>query len=187
MHALALDRLDDEGRDIAPAQRVLERGQIVERNSRAIAEQRLEPLLENLIAIQRKRAEGQPVKGVFAGQDFRAPGRRTCELDRRLDRLGAGIGKEHLVEIGRLRQQPLRQNARERRNVHLDQIGQFGVENAFQRGPQGRMIAADAEHAEAAQKVEIARSRPVIEILAGAPPEADVITDGPEHPDHLLI
>ena len=127
------------------------------------------------------------MKGVLAGQDFRAAGRRAGELDRRFHRLGAGIGKEHLVQIGRFRQQPLRQNARQSRNIHLHEVRQFGVENAFQGGPQGRMIAADAEHAETAQQIEIARPGPVIEILADAAPKADVVADGPQHPDHLLI
>ena len=40
-------------------------------------------------------------------------------------------------------------------------------------------IAADAEHTKTAQKVEIARSGPVIEILSGAAPKAHIVADGP--------
>ena len=65
MHALALDRLDDERCDIASPQRRFQRRQVVEGNGGAIAQQRLEALLEYLVAVQRQRAEGQAVKGVL--------------------------------------------------------------------------------------------------------------------------
>ena len=49
------------------------------------------------------------------------------------------------------------------------------------------MIAAEREHAEAAQQVEIAGIRAVEKILTPAGFETDVEADGLEHPDHLLI
>jgi hypothetical protein len=48
------------------------------------------------------------MEGVFARDDFRAPGGRPAELDRRLDRLGARIAEEQLVEPRQVAQQPLR-------------------------------------------------------------------------------
>ncbi len=127
------------------------------------------------------------MKSVCAGQDFGALGRCPRELDRGFNRFGSRIGEEHLVEIGRLGEQPLCQHAGERRHVHLHEVGQFRVQDAFERGPQCRMVPADAEHPEAAEEIEIARSGPVIEILADAAREADIVADGPEHPNHLLI
>ena len=124
---------------------------------------------------------------MFAGQDFRALGRSTRELDRGFDCLGSGIGKENLVEIGRLCEQSFRKHAGQRRDIHLDKVGQFRVQHALERGAQRRMVPADAEHPEAAEQVEIPRAGPVIKILAGAAAEAHVVADGPQHPDHLLI
>ena len=101
--------------------------------------------------------------------------------------LGAGVGEEHLVEIGDVRQQPLGEDAGERRHIELHEIGQFAVEHAFKRIAQRRMVAPDAEHAEAAQQVEIARARGIEQILTGAATELDVIADRPQHADHLLV
>ena len=185
--ALALDRLDDEGRDLARRQRPLERDQVVEGDADAIGQQRLEAVAEHVVAVERQRAIGEAVIGVVAEDDARPPGRGAGELDRRLDGFGAGIGEEDLVEIGHARQQPLGQNAGERRDIHLHEIGQLAVEDAFQRIAQRRMIAADGENAEAAQQIEIARAVAVVEILACAAAEPHVIADGAQHPDHLLV
>ncbi len=68
--ALALDRLDDEGRDLARRQRLLERREIVEGNRRAARQQRLEAAAEVRIVHQRQRAVGQAVK--------RMASRRRC-------------------------------------------------------------------------------------------------------------
>ena len=91
-----------------------------------------------------KRAIGQAVKGVIAIDDAGPAGRGARELDRGLDRLGAGIGEKHLVEMRHEREQPLGQQAGERRDVHLHQIGQIGVEHALQRRADRRMVAAEA-------------------------------------------
>ena len=57
----------------------------------------------------------------------------------------------------------------------------------FKRIAQRRMVAPDAEHAKAAQQVEIARARGIEQILTGAAAELDVIADRPQHADHLLV
>src|SRR5260221_7239460 len=92
-------------------------------------------------------------------------GRCYREFDRRLDRFRAGIREEYLVEVGHAREQPLGQNAGERRHVHLHKIGKLRVENAFQRLAERRMIASDREDAKAAQQVEIASAVAIVEIL----------------------
>ena len=90
---------------------------------------------------------------------------RTREFDRCFDRLGAGIGEEDLVEIGREREQPLGQQAGKDRQVHLHEIGQIAVEHAVQGFAQPRMVAADREDAPAAEEIEIAVAGAVVEIL----------------------
>ncbi len=67
------------------------------------------------------------------GDDAGTAGRASRELDRGLDGLGAGIGKEHLVQIWDMFQQAFRQHAGERGDVKLHQIGKIAVEDAFQR------------------------------------------------------
>ena len=149
--ALALDRLDDEGRDLARRQRLLERGEIVEGNLRASRQQRLEAGAEIRIVHQRQRAIGQAVKRMGTGDDAGTAGRAARELDRGLDGFGAGIGKEHLVQIWDMFQQAFRQHTGERGDVKLHQIGKIAVEDAFQRLTQRRMIAANRKNAKSAQ------------------------------------
>ena len=124
---------------------------------------------------------------MVAEDQSRPAGRRARELDRAFDGLGAGIGEEHFVEIGHVRQQPLGEDSGERRDIELHEIGKLAVEHAFQRIAQRRMVAPDAEHAEAAQQVEIARARGIEQILTGAAAELDVIADRAQHADHLLV
>ena len=150
-------------------------------------QQRLEAVAEIRVAVQRQRAVGQAVKRVVAVHDAGAAGRAARELDRGLDGLGAGIGKEHLVEIRHVGQQPLGQHAGKRRHVQLHEIGQIAVEHAFQRVAQRRMVAPDRKHAKAAQQIEIAVAVAVEQILTVPRLKADVVADGLQHPDHLLV
>ena len=62
-----------------------------------------------------------------------------------------GIGEKHLVQIWDMFEQAFGQNAGERRDVQLHEIGQVGVEHALQRLAQRRMIAADRKNAKTAQ------------------------------------
>ena len=91
--ALALDRLDDEGGDVARA-RAPPAAPSRSPNGTALAagQERPEALAEVLVAVERERAEREAVEGVLGEEDPRSPGRRARELDRALDRLGAGVG-----------------------------------------------------------------------------------------------
>ena len=100
VHALALDRLDHERRDVAA-------GSARSSASRSSNGMRTQSPTNGskrsrkvLVAVQRQRAIGQAVKGVVAEEDRRATGRGPAELDRRLDRLGAGIAEEQLASQG---------------------------------------------------------------------------------------
>ncbi|MGY4486762.1 hypothetical protein ACVWWR_005953 [Bradyrhizobium sp. LM3.2] len=114
-------------------------------------------------------------------------GGAASELDRGFDAFGAGIGEERLVEIGHVLQKPLGEHAGEHRDVELDEVGQVGIEHALERLAHDRMIAPDRKHAKAGQKVEIARAVSVVEVLPLPLLEADVIADGLEHPNELLV
>ena len=84
-------------------------------------------------------------------------------------------------------QQPLRQNAGERRNVHLHEVREVAVQHALQRVAQHRMIAPDRKHAKAAEQIEIALIVAIVEILTLAALEANIEADGSQHSNHLLI
>jgi len=119
--------------------------------------------------------------------DAGAAGGGACELDRGLDRLGAGIGEEHLVQMWHEIEQPVGQNAGQCRDVHLHQVGQIRVERAFQRGAHRRVIAPEREHPETAQQIEILPVLAVVEVLAASLAKANIIADGLENADHLLV
>ena len=114
-------------------------------------------------------------------------GRGAREFDRGFNAFGAGIGEERLFEMRHAREQALGQNARQRRDIHLNEVGKFAVEHLPQRVVHARIAAPDGEHAESAQQVEIFGALPVPQILALAPDEACVEADGLEHPHHLLV
>src|ERR1043166_8831696 len=119
--------------------------------------------------------------------DAGAAGRGARELDGGLDRLRARIGEEDLVEMRHQVEQPVGQDAGERRDVHLHEIRQVGVERALQRSADFRMVAAECEYPEAAQEVEILPVRAVVEILPASLAKTDIISDGLENTDHLLV
>src|SRR5437588_2537120 len=76
---LALDRLDDEGSDVASVQRLFECGQVVERDADAVGQQRLEAAAEDVVAVERQRPIREAVERVLAVDDAGPPGRRACK------------------------------------------------------------------------------------------------------------
>src|SRR5437016_7728654 len=127
------------------------------------------------------------MKGMLAMDDTVPTGCGTGEFDRRLHRLGARIGEEHLIEMGNTCKEPLCQNAGECGDVKLDKVGQVCVEDVFKDVAHYRMIAPERKYAPAAEQVDILVSAPIIEILALSADEADIVSDGPQDPDHLLV
>ena len=127
------------------------------------------------------------MESVLAIDDPRAAGGRASELDRRLDRFRSRIQEQCFVEIRHMRQQPLGENARERRYIHLNEIGKFAIENALQRLAQRRVITTNGEDAKAAQQVEIASALSIVEILPLAATKPDIVADRLEDPNHLLV
>ncbi len=83
--ALALDGLDDEGRNLAGHQRLFKRGKVTERNGRTVGQQRPESIPEILVAGQRQRTIGHAAIGVIAIDDAGPAGCSARELDRSFD------------------------------------------------------------------------------------------------------
>ena len=127
------------------------------------------------------------MEGIRAVHEAITAGRPARELHGCLDRFPARIGEDHPVEPGRIVQQPLGQDAGQRRNVHLHKVGKIAREDARQRVAKAGMVAADAEHAPAAQQIEVTRARAVKQVLTGAAAKAEIVADGTQHAYHRLV
>ena len=134
-----------------------------------VGQQRVEPAAELGRAVDGQRTRGEPVEGVVAVDDAAAPGGVPGELQRGLDRLGAAVAEEHPVQAGRLGQQPLREQARQRPAVELGPVGQLGVERVVQRLADHRVVAARGEHAEAGQEIGVLVALGVVQVRALGP------------------
>ena len=118
--------------------------------------------------------------------DPRAAGRGPPELDRRLDRLGAGVREEDAVGGGRRDgAERLGQQAGQVGEAELRQARRAERERLLERAAHGRVVAADVEHPEAAEHVEEPRPVPVDQVraLGGGPlaVEADDLEHADEH------
>src|SRR5919205_722686 len=67
--ALALDRLDDEERDVLGPERLLERVEVAERHAVEAGQERAEAAGERVVPVRRERAEGEPVEGARRRDD----------------------------------------------------------------------------------------------------------------------
>ncbi len=74
--ALALDRLDEEDRDVLAPQLRLERVEVAERHAVEAGQQRPEARRELGVPVRRERAERQPVEAVVGGDDARCASSR---------------------------------------------------------------------------------------------------------------
>ena len=184
--AFALDRLDDERRDVALAQLGLERVGVAERD-RDVREQRVEALAELRRAVDRQRAGGQAVEGVAAEQDPLPARRVPGELQRGLHRLGAAVAEVHAVELGRLGQQPLGEQAGQQRAVELNHAGQLCVEHVVQRLADNGVVVPHPEDAEASQEVGVPVAVAVPQVGALGPLVHLVESDGVQHAGQLRV
>ena len=168
VHALALDGLDDEGRDVSPAEFGGEGVEVAE-GDRRVRQQRVEAAAELGRAVDGQRPGGQPVEGVVAVDDAAAPGGVPGELQRGLDRLGAAVAEEHPVKTWRLGEEALREQAGQRAAVELGPVGQLGVQRVVQRLADHRVVAPGREHAEPGQEVRVLVAVGVVQVGALGP------------------
>ena len=122
--ALALDRLDEEHRDVLALQLALERLELAERHAVEAGQERAEAVGELRVAVRRERAEREPVEPVVGRDDARALRRGAAELERRLDRFGAAAREEAALEPRRrAREELLREQSGERRDAEREHPG----------------------------------------------------------------
>lgn len=115
--------------------------------------------------------------------DARPASSAAGELDRSFDTFGAGIREEYFIQIWNVLDQPFCEHTGEGGNVELHEVGQIAVEHALQGGAKRRVIAADREDAEAAQKVEIAGAVAVEQVLALPFLKSDVVSNRLQDPN----
>ncbi len=127
MHALTLNRLDDEGRDIAFGEFAGQGVEVAELD-RGIGEERAEALAEFSGAVDRKRTCREPVVSMVEIDHARLSGGGTGELQRRFVGFRATVAEEHAIKPGRLGEQAFGKKPGEQRGVELHDVGEPGVE-----------------------------------------------------------
>ena len=186
VHALALDRLDQVRRDVSLLQLLLESLEIAERHHR-VRKQRVEPGAELLRAVDRQRAGGQAVIGVRAVEDAALAGGAAGELQRRLDRFRPAVAEVDALHAGSDRNELLRDQPGQDREVELQHVGEVGVEHVVECSPDDRMVAPDPRDTEAGEEVEVAVAVrvPVVSPLGAG--EHPVEPDGVKHLRNLRV
>src|SRR5581483_7650174 len=152
VHALALNRLDEEEGDVLRAQRALERVEVAEGDAVEAGQERLEARGELVVAVRRQGAERQPVEAVIGRDDARTLRRRAAELQRGLDRLGAARGEEHAAEsVRRPLEERLGEQTGQGRDAQREHPRRVELERLDEGGADAGVVAADVVHAEAAE------------------------------------
>jgi len=114
-----------------PCQGQTKFNQVIEGNANAARKKGFEAAAINIIAINRQRPIGQPMKSVLAVDDTGAPRGRARKLNGRFDCFRSGIQEQCLVKVRHVFQEPFGENTRESRDVHLNKIWQLIIENAL--------------------------------------------------------
>ena len=157
--AFRLDRLHDEGRELLGGELFLEGVDVEERDGFRAREQGAEAFPPELIAHQRKRPAGEPVKRAFGIQQAGAPGGGARELDDGFDALAARTGEKHALQTAAgARRQALRQFRRQPGHVALQHGRPLAIQFFLERGNNGRMVVPDVMHAIAGEEIENAPS-----------------------------
>ena len=127
------------------------------------------------------------MKAVFAIDDAGTARRGARKLDGAFHGFRTGVDKECFFQMRHACDKFFCEQAGERRHIELDKTRQVSVEYALERVADDWMIAANRKGAETAQQIEITFAIAVIEIRPFGAAEADVIADGSQHADHLII
>ncbi len=100
LYPFALDRLKDEGGDIAGAKFRLEVGEIAKFDETSPRQEGSEVLAKVAGVGDRERAEGEAVIGALLCKDFGALGGGAGEFEGSLDRLRSGVTQEAGISRG---------------------------------------------------------------------------------------
>ena len=156
--ALALDRLDDEGGDVAPHQRLVQRVDVAERHRLAAGQQLPETLAEFRAAVQRQRT-GASARG-RRGRRCRIRWRPVaCRANLMADSMASAPElqkKTRLISSSAARHQLLGEQPRQQRAVHLHHVRQVEVDGLVQRRLERRVAAAERVNPEAGKEIEVA-------------------------------
>jgi hypothetical protein len=156
VHALALDRLDQEGGHLAAIELPLERIEVTEPHRVAARQQRLEAVAKLLVPVHGQRAEREAVEAVVAVDDARPAACGTRQLYRGLDGLGARARQHDAVERRRRPcDQLLSQQARESGDAELGQVGGVRREHARELLLHVWVAAPEREDPVAGKEVEV--------------------------------
>jgi hypothetical protein len=147
VHTLPLNGFDNKCGRLTGGKRRLQRPEVIERNLQTVRQQRTETIPEIIIAVQRECAVGEAVEGIRAIDQPGPSGSLAGKFYRRFDRFSTRIGKKDLLKKRRIAEQSFCQNASQRGNVHLHQIGKVGSKNGCEGLPEFWMITTDAKHA----------------------------------------
>jgi hypothetical protein len=165
---------------------VLQGIEIAERD-RCVGQQRAESLAELVGPVHRQRTGGQAVERIGAVDDPAAAGRKARELERGLDRLRPAVAEVDPIEVWRLREQPLGEDAGQRRRVKLGEVGELGVDHVMHGPLDHRVVAPQREHAEAGQHVEVVVALVVVKVGALGPRIDLVEADRVQHLRQLRV
>ena len=143
--ALALDGLDDQGRDVVLGEFCRQRRNVAHGHVDDARQKRAESFMEEGISRHGQRAVGQSVVGVLQCDDARARGRGLANLSA-LDRLRAAVAEEHRVQVRRaLRRETandfLRQYAGEKAQSICTMLGRSRSSIILDGRSDGGMIA----------------------------------------------
>ena len=189
VHALALHRLDHKAATSPPRERALERLQVAERDRLAVLQQRAEASAELLVAVERERAQREAMERVLGVEHPPAAGRRAGDLDRRLDRLGAAVGRAPSPRRSPARARAAPRPARRSAASHPAGAGCPSARRHHlpQRRDHLRVVAPDREHAIAAEQVEVALAPGRRSGARPRRPPTPVEAERAQDPPHLRV
>ena len=165
---LALDGLDHEGGDVAGVELPDQRVDVAE-GDLGRRQQGPETVAELPAPVEREGPGGEPVETVVGVDDPVPTGGVPGELDGRLDGLGPRVGEDHPFDTGMgPGHQRFGQEAGQEGAVHLDQVGQVGVDGVVESLLDPGVVPAQGEDSEAGEEVEIAPALGVEEVATFA-------------------
>ena len=133
--------------------------QVAERDCGGFRQKRSETLAPELVAHQRKRSAGEPVKRMFGRKDAGALGVGSRELDGGFHPFASRRSEERLRQTAtRALAQLLRQFSGQIRNVRLNHRRTTALQFALQCPHHRRMIVTDIVNAVTGEKIENAPS-----------------------------
>ena len=165
-----------------------ERVEVAEGDGLAARQQRPGALAVLGVAVHRQRSHRQAVEAALAEQHARPAGGHARELERRLDRLRPRVREHGGVDpLRHPREQILGEQAGGERDAQLREVGRPRRERLRERVAYVRVVAAEREHAVAAEQVEVTIAARVDQLGALGRHPAAVEVERAQHPAELRV